>query len=76
MAETIRMKIEGMRIPHKASLISDYVTVSLGVSELLSGSADAINQLIENADKALYRAKNEGRNRVCRYFPNESQCPV
>ncbi|HOO73292.1 MAG TPA: GGDEF domain-containing protein [Spirochaetota bacterium] len=76
MAETIRMTIEDMHLPHKASQISDYVTVSLGVSELLSGNADAINQLIENADKALYCAKNEGRNRVRRYSQNESQCPV
>jgi diguanylate cyclase (GGDEF)-like protein len=39
------------------------VTISLGVASL-NGSVESIEALIVNADKALYRAKAEGRNRV------------
>jgi diguanylate cyclase (GGDEF)-like protein len=39
------------------------VTVSIGVAEP-SGRARAVEQVIQAADKALYRAKQSGRNRV------------
>jgi two-component system, cell cycle response regulator len=39
------------------------ITVSLGISSLLSVE-DAPQDLLKRADRALYRAKREGRNRV------------
>lgn len=39
------------------------VTASLGVSSLASGE-DTVEELFKRADRALYRAKREGRNRV------------
>jgi diguanylate cyclase (GGDEF)-like protein len=41
------------------------VTVSIGVSEA-SGARNALD-LLQQADVALYRAKREGRNRVCTF---------
>jgi diguanylate cyclase (GGDEF)-like protein len=41
-----------------------HITSSFGVSELSADMAN-IEALIERADKALYRAKAQGRNRVC-----------
>ncbi len=43
-----------------------HVTISIGISYFPSDSTDPI-ELIEMADSALYRAKREGRNRVCVY---------
>ena len=40
------------------------VTVSIGVAVLGSHGGD-LGELLESADKALYRAKRTGRDRVC-----------
>ena len=54
------------------------ITISLGVSSFPNDSNDPI-ELIEMADSALYRAKREGRNRVCAYRdlpPEETDKPL
>ena len=38
-------------------------TISLGVAEY-GGKLDTIDELMRRADRALYQAKNAGRNRV------------
>ncbi|MDF1730710.1 MAG: diguanylate cyclase [Minwuia sp.] len=64
VAEAIRLMIERKRIVRKSTgeAISR-VTMSFGIAEYRPGEAGS--DLIERADNALYRAKNEGRNRVC-----------
>ena len=47
---------EGQRIP---------VTISIGVCSVIPSMDVQPNTLINSADQALYRAKHEGRNRVC-----------
>jgi two-component system cell cycle response regulator len=42
------------------------VTISIGIAAFPNDSSDPI-ELVEMADSALYRAKREGRNRVCAY---------
>ncbi|HSQ40227.1 MAG TPA: GGDEF domain-containing protein, partial [Anaerolineales bacterium] len=42
------------------------LTISMGIAEFLSG-VDSIDQLVQHADKALYNAKNAGRNCVIVY---------
>jgi diguanylate cyclase (GGDEF)-like protein len=44
------------------------ITVSIGVAGTTREMADP-RQLFENADVALYRAKQEGRNRVSAHTP-------
>jgi diguanylate cyclase (GGDEF)-like protein len=60
IAERIRQNLELTKFPHRQ------VTASIGVA---SCSADlcASDMLIHSADKALYAAKHEGRNRVLAY---------
>jgi two-component system cell cycle response regulator len=62
VAERIRKAIESTTFTgDKAGL---RVTVSLGVAQYPSPGVDSIEALIREADKALYRAKVNGRNRV------------
>ncbi len=65
VAEHIRESIQKLAIPHSSSKISDSVTVSLGLASILPEEECmiAIKDFIDNADKALYQAKQSGRNR-------------
>lgn len=60
----IQEGIADLQIPHTASKISDHITVSVGIASMLPGKDAQEDELIASADKALYRAKKEGRNRV------------
>ena len=64
VAQQIRSAIEMCNIPHSASQITDHVTVSIGVAGGKISLADKSQELIALADKALYEAKNGGRNQV------------
>ena len=64
IAENIRVMVEKLEIPHASSEIYDYITVSLGVSTVSPVEIANIEEIIARADKALYKAKGNGRNRV------------
>lgn len=68
-AERIRAEIENHQFENisRARLAEKHpVTISIGVAAFPSDSEDSF-ELIEMADSALYRAKREGRNRVCAF---------
>ncbi|MCZ0903512.1 diguanylate cyclase, partial [Microcoleus sp. HI-ES] len=56
VAEGIRRRVKALAIPHIKSVVSDSVTLSLGVAAV-SPSQNSPKMLIEAADKALYQAK-------------------
>jgi diguanylate cyclase (GGDEF)-like protein len=56
--------VEQAKIPHQASLVKPYVTVSLGVNSLIPNGNNSIEQLIKQTDEALYRSKEKGRNQI------------
>jgi diguanylate cyclase (GGDEF)-like protein len=62
-AERLRELLANQKLPHSASKVSPYITLSIGVAELDVASMDRFDQLLQSADKALYRAKSQGRNR-------------
>ncbi len=64
IAEKIRIDVENLFIEHKQSKISDFVTVSLGVSTIKCCSKRDTLDILSMADKALYKAKMNGRNRT------------
>lgn len=63
LAEKIKNTVENLNIPHKSSLISDRVTMSLGVATAYKKNLSFPEQIISFADEALYKAKEKGRNR-------------
>ncbi|MBP0019790.1 MAG: diguanylate cyclase [Cyanobacteria bacterium SBLK] len=64
IAEEIRMGLHELKIIHACSSVSDYVTMSMGVSCLIPASKLSESDIVARADEALYRAKQEGRDRV------------
>jgi len=70
-AERLREAAGALRIAGESGAVVA-LTLSVGVaSALANGSADTPSSLLVRADKALYRAKKEGRNRVVRYSDAE-----
>jgi diguanylate cyclase (GGDEF)-like protein len=64
VAENIRSAVKDLRIPHEASTVSPYVSMSLGVSTIIPTHEAEPQNLIDAADRALYQAKSQGRDRV------------
>jgi diguanylate cyclase (GGDEF)-like protein len=65
MAEKIRKEVEKLQIDTKDGRKAK-LTVSIGVAQM-NGENDSIEALIHRSDKALYEAKENGRNRVHAY---------
>lgn len=64
LIDTITSTLKEKQIPHSSSQVDTVLTMSIGIthSEKLT-PATQLNEIIEKADKALYQAKNTGRNR-------------
>jgi len=61
-AERLRVRVEKHRFPGMPEKTG--VTISLGVASYPGHMEKSVQQLIDEADQALYKAKNGGRNRV------------
>ncbi len=64
VAETIRLQIKQLYLSHPESLVSDYISLSLGVTCIIPQAKYTKKQLLIAADKALYQAKKQGRDRA------------
>jgi diguanylate cyclase (GGDEF)-like protein len=64
VAENARTAIEQLQIPHEASKVAAYVTISLGIASIVPEHSVTPSTLVRCADQALYQAKENGRNRV------------
>ncbi|HEV3192946.1 MAG TPA: GGDEF domain-containing protein [Polyangiaceae bacterium] len=64
LAERLRRSVESLSIPCESGPLR--VTVSVGVASLHECDGNApLEAVVQLADERLYRAKSEGRNRVC-----------
>jgi diguanylate cyclase (GGDEF)-like protein len=61
LAERLRKAIAALKMTHEGQQVA--ITASLGVAEV-DATILASTDLVKRADRALYHAKNKGRNRV------------
>ncbi len=66
IGERIRQDIENLYFPGEDSLPRGTLTISLGVAAFPEDARD-LKSLIQRADRALYQAKAQGRNRIASY---------
>ncbi len=66
VAEAIRAQVQDRALAHRCSSVAEVITISLGIATTVPSLPSGLdrNQLIAEADAALYRAKKAGRNRV------------
>ena len=64
VAEEMLEAMDARKIPHKASSVGPYLSISIGVASLVPDVHLAPSQLIDLADAALYAAKEGGRHQV------------
>jgi diguanylate cyclase (GGDEF)-like protein len=60
-AERLRQAVAAEEVRHGGKTIK--ATVSIGITEM--GQTASVENMLKQADEALYQAKNTGRNRVC-----------
>ena len=65
VARSIQNNVAALKLPHKASQCSGYVTISLGIAVVRPTLNASSLHLIQEADKRLYAAKSQGRNQIC-----------
>jgi diguanylate cyclase len=74
IVQAIASEVANLNLEHLDSPISDRVTLSLGISCSIPHSDTSFKSAIAIADKALYQAKEDGRNRYCVF--GKSSVPV
>lgn len=70
-ADSVRKKVQNEKIEHKKSSVSNYITISMGIVVIEPNSTYSTTDIYRYADKALYKAKENGRNQVVVYNKND-----
>lgn len=61
---TIHQRVRSLEIAYPDRSLGPFVTISIGVATAVPSCDDSPNDLLQQADMALYRAKAEGRDRA------------
>lgn len=64
LGQGVRSAIEGLQIPHEASLVGPVVTASIGGITRVPQPGETLEGWLRQVDGLLYRAKSQGRNQV------------
>jgi diguanylate cyclase (GGDEF)-like protein/PAS domain S-box-containing protein len=65
VAEFVQANIRDLQLQHEGSQVSQYVSASLGVASIMPTADISPSTLVTVADLALYKAKKQGRDRIC-----------
>jgi diguanylate cyclase (GGDEF)-like protein len=65
IAQHLLDTVRALQIEHRSSNAAGHVTISIGVAVLVPDDTNQPDTLVRRADEALYRAKAQGRDRVC-----------
>jgi diguanylate cyclase (GGDEF)-like protein len=65
VAERIRNGLDRRRIPNEGSHVASYVTLSIGIVCKQPLEESSPQEMLDQADAALYKAKSQGRDRIC-----------
>lgn len=74
VAERLRLAVKALVFEHPSGTI--HITMSFGVASLQNDHLQRLTELIEEADQALYSAKQNGRDRVEKYRPGQRFIPA
>ena len=72
VVDRMRLAVETCRIAHPKSVTSPYLTVSAGLASLAPTEPASYDDALRDADLALFRAKQSGRNRVVQHLPGRT----
>ncbi|MGB3533431.1 MAG: diguanylate cyclase [Microcoleaceae cyanobacterium] len=72
VAERVQQSLRKIQLEHKGSTVSEFVTISCGVSSFIPDYYQSPTSLIQASDQALYQAKASGRNRIIQASPVQS----
>ncbi|WP_147535531.1 sensor domain-containing diguanylate cyclase [Bacillus marasmi] len=64
IGEKVRALVEELELPHIQSDISPFVTISVGIATIVPDVHSTPEDIIHQADQALYQAKLNGRNQI------------
>ncbi|NEP15299.1 MAG: diguanylate cyclase [Leptolyngbya sp. SIO4C1] len=69
VAQTAALNVQALQLAHKASRVSDHITISVGVTGLVPCRRLSPETLFDIADLGLYEAKRRGRNQTVLRLP-------
>jgi diguanylate cyclase (GGDEF)-like protein len=64
VAEVMRAGVETLNIAHPDSTVAPAVTISVGLATAIPAEGVSVPKLVSLADRALFEAKHQGRNRI------------
>lgn len=70
LSNRLREGIEDLKIEHKSSGVSNYLTISIGIKIVKSDDTLLDNDIYKLADMGLYKAKHQGRNKAIIFQEN------
>jgi diguanylate cyclase (GGDEF)-like protein len=73
VADQIRVAVNNLQIEHSGSPVTSQVTLSMGIATVIPNGTSKPKQLVTEADKMLYKAKESGRDSIMHTDLN-SQC--